>query len=715
MAKQKDHGDLLEIFYDKDRDTLSKFQKIIRKVVLSEKKDISIDMSDSPTLDKDYLSSFVYGAQGLRSYGKTITFYLSPINYSILKTSPDSNYFNLEIAQSISEEEPIPVESSATLKNLPQKTQTTENNIIHLSNDEDIANLGQQIENIVQQNAKEVIIDLTKIFLITPKLVQSLILESINASVSLRIQILPYMQKIFKSNPQAVMLNLEVVQKQAPMFEFEDEKSTGGAEFVGGGAEFVGGGAEFVGGGAEFLGGDTEFLGKEKEFDEPFFPKIKPATPTMDVSNNTINAIPAEEVPAEEVPVEEVPEEEIEEDVVLPERDRFDFDDSPSAFEIKVNALYANPMKESAFLRDFDAYFQKLRKTAGARMYIDMREYERLEPAVAIKLLYAHYDALAHNVKLTIRLLKDQNRTFADYMIKVEELEHEVDNTPRFIIEGSRLDLVNITMPMFLEKFSENFHKLMESGHTNLVVDISKLIDFNSQVIDLIVLCYLEAIGRGFKLTIRIRPDMEESFVTSGRGHALPIEIITPNLKAKVDIETKVAKPRIDMSKIRHAMENDKLTNKVLEHQYETVHIESRGTIHNWEPIPKKQDTVVEYTGIERRVEKRYQSENLEVIFARGALSKISGRRYPVKNLSLTGCQFISPVTLSKSEPVRMKIYLEDLCAELSTHVKWCKPVPAQALFQVGVEFVKIGEVSKIQLKEILRNISSPEPNPVKK
>ena len=292
-------------------------------------------------------------------------------------------------------------------------------------------------------------------------------------------------------------------------------------------------------------------------------------------------------------------------------------------------------------------------------------------------------------------------------MIKVEELEHEVDDTTRFIIEGSRLDLVNITIPIFLEQFSENFRKLMESGHTNLVVDISKLIDFNSQAIDLIVLCYLEAMGRGFKLTIRIRPDMEASFMSSGRGHAIPIEIITPNLKAKVDIETKVAKPRIDMSKILHAMENDKLTTKVLEHQYETVHIESRGTIHNWEPIPKKEEEVV-YTGIERRVEKRYRSENLEVIFARGALSKIAGRKYAVKNLSLTGTQFISPVLLTKNETVRMKIYLEESYAELSAHVIWCKPVPSQALFQVGVEFTKVGEVAKIQLKEILRSISSP-------
>ncbi|MBP7020744.1 MAG: PilZ domain-containing protein [Planctomycetes bacterium] len=675
MAKQKDHGDLLEIFYDKDRDTLQKFQRILRKVILSEKKDISIYMEDAPSVDRDYLASFVYGAQSLKVLGKTVTFHLSPLNYSILKTSSDAEHFNLKMPQVVDKqkEKPKPVVAKPKI--------TT--NIIQLTDDDNYDIISNKIQQILEAGYSEVVVDLRKLFLITPELIQILIVETLNTGNAITVQINQEMEEIFRLNPQAVVINLEI-------FRNEPEISQG-AEFIPG--DHLIDGAELIIGerqGAEFI--------PNKPDPVPVFESILDATPAQEVvpipvedEKNLLDVAQIVQDDVEDIPV-----------VDLPERDKFDFDESTSNFEIKVNCLYVNPMEASAFLRDFDAYFQTLCKSAGKKMFIDMREYNNLEKSVAIKLLFAHAQAKEHGTDMTIRLLKDQNKIFQEFVPVVEELEREKDDTPRFIITGSRMELINVDMRLFLETFSEHFKQLMASGHTNLVVDISQLIGFTEKAIDLLVLCYLEAVGRGFSLTLRIAPEMEDGFRRSGRGRSLPLEVVAPQKVNPLDMHIDRGRPRIDMDKIREAMNKDKLTSKVLEHQFETVHIESRGTFQNWEPIMAKEKEVV-YTGVERRIDPRYKTENVEVMFARGSLSKIAGRKYPVRNISNTGISFISPTTLGKNEQLRMKVYADELSAELNGRVIWCKPVPSQALFEIGVQYIKLSEVSTIQLKEIIR------------
>ena len=381
-------------------------------------------------------------------------------------------------------------------------------------------------------------------------------------------------------------------------------------------------------------------------------------------------------------------------------------DDSPSNFKIEVNRLKAGKMTNAAFLRDFDTHFQNL-FSSGNQLYIDLSDFESIDYNIALKLIYANFQALEQEKKLTIQLLQDQIPVMQSFLPSLEKVEKQADSSPRFEIIGSRMELYNVPMPLFIQKFSEHFKMLLKSGYDNLVVDISRL-EITEQAIELLVLAYLDAIGSGLSLTFRISSEMEAIFQKSGRGRSLPLEVLRPATSALV--QQKVAKSRIDMDKIREAMGKDRLTKKVINQQYETVHIESRGTFQNWEPMPvKTDDKKAAYLGVERRLEKRYDSKEIEVIFARGSIAKITGRKYPVHNISQSGICFTCPVPLSRNEPLRLKIFYQEITLEIYANVIWSKPVPSQSLFRIGVQFSKITEISKMQLKEIIRKLYKQE------
>ncbi|MBU1557363.1 PilZ domain-containing protein, partial [Patescibacteria group bacterium] len=381
-----------------------------------------------------------------------------------------------------------------------------------------------------------------------------------------------------------------------------------------------------------------------------------------------------------------------------------DIKDTPN-FRIEVNCLMVGEMSESDFMTHFDKYYFEL-FSSGDQLYIDFSEYGMLEGAVALRAIKASFEAVEKNKKLSLRLLKDQYDQMNLLLPKLEKVKKQQDTTPRFVIEGSKMEIHHVDMDLFLEKFSENFKNLMRSNSDKIFVDISHLEEVSPRAIELIVLCYLEAVGNGLSMVLRISPDMEEGFLKSGRGRTLPLEIIRPEASAKAGLD-KSRKYGIDMSKINSAIEQDKLGQKILEQNYASVHIESRGTIGNWEPVPMNisAEKEIDYTGPERRIEKRYKTNSIEVLFARGSLAKIGGRPYTVHNISNSGLCFTSAVSLTKKEPIRLKIIAENTSAEVSGKVIWTKPVPAQALFKVGVEFTKIGEVSKSQLREIIRTL----------
>ena len=161
------------------------------------------------------------------------------------------------------------------------------------------------------------------------------------------------------------------------------------------------------------------------------------------------------------------------------------------------------------------------------------------------------------------------------------------------------------------------------------------------------------------------------------------------------------------MSKIKAAIEDDHLSQKIIAQKYESVHIESRGTFQNWEPAPVRADEKEEeYYGPERRVDKRYKVNIMEVIFARGSIAKITGRRYSVHNLSHGGICFTCAISLSRNEPLRLKVFYEDVSIEFGGKVIWVKPVPSQALFRTGVQFTKISDFAKAQLRDFIRKSS---------
>ena len=651
MAKQKDHGDLLEIYFDEARDSLRKFQKIIRKVIVSEHKDILIRMANAPALSRDYLASLVFGAKALKAHGHSVTIVLSLENYAILKDSENAGLFQFEVEADDTLVADPAAPPSELLSAISPYFSIDSNTIVIAEEgaDEIAETLPSLIQSILDKGHREVVVDLTEFFLLTPEVIQTMILETLNSGNALKIRIGESMKEIIESNPQATILNIEI---------------DSGSE------------------------AQADLLTEETLDDEA----ISSARPDEDDSNFPLENEREASIPAPQ-----------QEPLATSVQD----DGTPSDFRIDVNCLRAGVMTPAAFLRDFPVYFKRLFR-CGDQLYLDLSEYDCLEIEVISRLILANFEAVAAQKKLTINLLKDQHELMTTFLPRLNIVERTEDTTPRFIIVGSRMELHHVDTDLFLDKFSEHFKKLMGSGHSNLVVDISHLKEFTERSIQLMVLCYLEAVGRGISLTIRIRPEMEENFLKSGRGKTLPLELVKPELTSKMPLQHRKEKASIDMSKIKAAMmEGDRLSEKVITKKYESVHIESRGTFQNWEPAPIKADEKEDaYFGPERRVDKRYKVAGIEVIFARGSIAKISGRRYQVHNLSHGGICFTCAVSLSRNEPLRLKIFCEDASIEVGAKVIWAKPIPSQALFRTGVQFTKISDFAKAQLRDFIRKSS---------
>jgi hypothetical protein len=330
-----------------------------------------------------------------------------------------------------------------------------------------------------------------------------------------------------------------------------------------------------------------------------------------------------------------------------------------------------------------------------------------MDEDIVQRLVVAYWEAMAVHKRVTLQLLKAQKEKMLSFLPDIEEVEKRLDTAPKFLIVGSRMEIYNVDSELFLEKFPEHFKQLLSSGPKSLVVDISHLKDFSEHSVNLLILSYLEAVGRGLTVTLRIRPEMEESFHKSGRGRALPLEVVRPELGSKVAYREQAKKASMDMKKIQEAADKDRLSSKILHKEFASVHIESRGTVQNWEPAPVKAgEREVAYQGTERRKERRYKPQNLEVCYAKGTLGKIAGRRFPVHNISQSGACFTSAASFAKGEPIRLKIFAqEETGIELSAKIVWNSPVPAQALFRTGVQFTNLSDVAKIQLRDLIAKV----------
>jgi hypothetical protein len=660
MAKQKDQGDLLEIFFDKERDSIAKFQKIIRNAISAEKKNIFIDMTAAPALPRDYLASLALGAKSLRSYGYKVSIMLTPANYAVLKPTDDAAFFNMEIAETVEDETPSPQAQPEEKPRPVLPCFTIEGNIIHVSDEEMEqipAYLGMAVNAIQSQGYRQVVVDLTHVYLLVPAVIHTLLLETLNSGNSLCIRIQESMREVLQSDPQSVILNVQTVSEtvatpapttvQPAAKEVETDKK--------------------------------EAALQAQPFSLDFHEDVKPVLPAK-----TPAKIPEKEV---KTPVPEVTEKQ----------------ESGSPWQIEVNCLRMGNMSYDTFIQGFPENFEKL-FPCGEQLYIDLSEYENLDEEVIKRVIIAHWEAMAQNKRLGIRILKEQKEQVASFLPVLEEIEKHRDTTPKFLIVGSRMELYNVDNTLFMEKFSEHFKKLLATGHKQLVVDIAHLKDLGDQAVNLLMLSYLEAVGRGLSVTLRIRPELEESFQRSGRGRALPLEIVRPEVSGKTAYREQAKKGGVDMKKLQEASEKDRLSDKILKKQFETVHIESRGSVSNWEPAPVKGgEREVAYDGPERRKDKRYKTPSLAVCFAKGSLGKIAGRHYPLHNLCQAGACFTSAVSLSRGEPMRVKIFSEnDSGVELPAKAVWCLPVPAQALFRVGVQFINLSEVAKIQLRELI-------------
>lgn len=673
MAKQKDQGDVLEIFFDKDRDNVAKFQKIVRNAISCEKKNIIVDMTNAPTLPRDYLAGFVLGAKGLKGQGLSVTFVLSPSNYALLKASEHSAFFILELAAVVSDEE---IAAAATTSKEIQTPQffTIQGNVISIADEgmERIPNeLPRILSEVLQQGHTEVLVDLTQLCFLTPVVIQTLIFETLNSANALRIRVTDTMQEVLKSDPQAKVLNLDIIPEEPNATPpkgtvLKQEERENLQKSV----------KEETSIAPDFEAEDAGVI--EQKVASPVSPKQEAGAAVAAEKSGKAVDKPEEKTTSLEGNV---------------------------PFQIVVNSLRIGKITLEELLQNFPQYFTKL-LPCGDQIYIDLSDYEEMDETLAKTLINTNFEALSKQKKLIIQLLKPQREKMAAMLPNLEEVEKRVDTTPKFLLVGGRLELYNVDSTVFLDKFPGNFKRLLASGQKNLVVDISHLAECSAPVFDLLVLSYLEAVGRGMTVVLRIRPEMEGSFQKSGRGRSLPLEIVRPEVGAKVAYHDQAQKLSLDLKKLQ---DKDRLSDKVLNKEYQAVHIEARGTVQNWESPSKALEKEVAYTGPERRKDKRYKTPTVEMAFAKGSLGKIGGRRYPLHNLSQTGASFTSPVSLARSDSLRMKIFTEDQGGiEVTAKVIWTNPIAAQALFRVGVQFTSISEVTKIQIQNLIGKCHRP-------
>lgn len=709
MAKQKDLGDILEIHYDPTRDSLPKFQKILRKVIGSERKNLWIDMRSAPLLPRDYLSPLVLGAKALKAYNRTITLVLSELNHSLLQNTIEAPHFLFEVvaggvppAPEVEiESETQEPESPAPSLQIPEHPGFTVQDHWICISDQGLEIAPQHLPKltaILLKHYDHIVIDVTGLFFVTPPIIQTLILETINSGNAITVRIPESMVEMLQSNPQYIMLNLDVVSESETPDTTETSESVGAENAA------------------------TEMSPIEEDYPtatEATPDKSAPvsaaslATPALvedaailgssDASGKSLLGTPGPYNTDQEVTDTRLQDSITRSTMAMMKPTLgIEEDNTPSAFKLEVNCLYASEMTKGAFLRDFHKYLSRL-PSCGELAFIDLSKYRRMEKEVAKVLVEGFWWAQDQRCKIVLKLLKDQQQTFMQFWPTIEEVKVD-EKKPEFVLCGSRLELHNITANLFVEQFPEECKKLQETGLSNLVVDLTQLPEVNDNVMEILIRSYLDAMGKNLGFTVRILAEMEPKFQKSSRGRSLPLEIMRGDaVRSAVPTGQQ---PKIDMNKIMDAMGKDRLTQKVLDKQFDTVHIESRGSFQNWEPSPTKADerkTV--YTGSERRLEKRYDVKDIEVIFARGSIAKIAGRRYPVHNLSQSGICFTSAILLSRNEPLRIKMFREDVVIEVTARVIWVHPVPAQALFRIGVQFNKVSEVATAQIRDLIRKI----------
>ena len=386
MAKQKDHGDLLEIYFDEARDSLRKFQKIIRKVIVSERKDILIRMAGAPALPRDYLASLVFGAKALKAYGHSVTIVLSFENYAILKDAENAGLFKFEVEA----DDTLVADPSAPPSELMPAMSpyfSIENNTIIIAEEgaDEIAEiLPALIQSVLDKGHQDVIVDLTDFFLLTPDVIQTLILETLNSGNALKIRIGESMQEIIESNPQATILNIEIDGVSKPRPDIFSEETLD----------------------EETLDGET----------------LEAAKPASSNNNFALDLESEENIPPVPPPqttllLNQLPVMEAEDD------------DTPSDFRIDVNCLHVGVMTTAAFLRDFPTYFKQL-FCCGEQLYIDLSEYDCLGSEVIVRLILANFEVMAANKKLRIDLLKDQHELMSSFLPPLNIVEKTEDTTP---------------------------------------------------------------------------------------------------------------------------------------------------------------------------------------------------------------------------------------------------------------------------------------------
>lgn len=775
MAKQKDLGDTLEIHYDPVRDSLPKFQKILRKVIGSERKNLWINMRNAPLVPRDYLSPLVLGAKALKAHNRVITFVVSETNHSLLKATPEATYFSFEAVQTDPMpsfiEEPSGPESTAQKpsSNLPELPGITVQDHWIFITDQGLESASQHLPiliNMLLQNHQHIVIDISGLFFVTPPLIQTLILETINSGNALTVRITESMIEMLQTNPQYLMLNLDIAKEvETPptsvndniseQTNFSQEPETAEISPI---SDSIVGATDQPNEDMPVIKQSIESDVIEEIIDEQAmmttpspkdkvapnetsavnFPqdssKKEPITQNQNSENKTTTNSD-QEITDTNLPTNIAPtpkdgrkttdprgmssldtsktnmrttksllemSDVAEDDICITDDLQVQADDkTPSVFRIDVNCLKAGEMTKTAFLRDFRTYLKKM-PACGNLVFIDVSQYRRMEKEIAKILIEGFWWAQEKQCKIVLKMLKEQHQIFDTFLPIIEEVKID-EKKPEFILCGSRLELHNVTVNMFVEKFPEQCKKLQETGLSNLVVDLTKLPEVTDSVMEILIRSYLDAMGKNMAFTVRINADMEPIFQRSNRGRSLPLEVMRNNELSSLPT---THQPKIDMTKIMDAMEKDHLTQRVLDKQFETVHIESRGSVQNWEPAPVKADEKkVAYTGVERRIEKRFDVKDVEVIFARGSIAKIVGRRYPVHNLSQSGLCFTSAILLSRNETLRIKMFREDLVLELSARVVWVKAISSQALFRVGIQFTKLTDVIKNQIRDLLRKM----------
>ncbi len=664
MAKKKESGESIEVRFVKERDSLKKFQKILRKILKEEKRNIVVDMVYAPEIDKSYLSSLVFIAQSLKMLGRSFTIIISPENYQQLSSSEHARLFTLEIAQIISEEEISEMkeeeEEEEEEEDLPFVIITE--NIITVE-DEGLDDLPVYLPRLIEKVIKshqQVVVNLTKVFLLTPETIDTLVKETKIHGEKIKLLIQESMKEVIEANPKASCLNTEIMGEDS--VDGVDEKINTEVRKT------------FS---IDFESEDTP-IHKSSDVLAP-----SPPPSSSSPSDSTMDAVPVDSEAMEAAA---------------------DLDELPDrGFKISVNCLYVQEMKSQEFM---DGFIDQLKELflCGDHLYIDVTCYERMENEIVECLITANLEAKRKKKNLLLRMLEQQKEVLYTFLPSVEIIDKVEDNRPRFDIIGSCMNLVNVDVGIFLREFPSHFQELLYSGYKSVVVDISQMEEFPNKAIDFTVLCYLDAMAEGIAMTLRIRPDMEENFIKSGRGKTIPLELVTFSTEPSYQGKSKFQ--GVDMSKIQDAIEGDKLTQKVLGKQFEALHVESRGSIQNWEPSPSvATDRKSDYKGTERRRERRYQGNDLEVAFGRGSLAKISGRRYPVINISIAGACFISGTQLSRSESIRIKVFHEDVEIEIGAKVIWSSPIPSRALFEVGVEYTKLSVLAKSKVQDLTRKL----------